>query len=88
MGTLLERLLDARIRRIVEGDFGRTARVQEGERNVRRDVCPETDGREDTGGTEQYGPGVNRFGESLCTQRHGDGDAAVDGSTRSGSEDG
>ena len=30
---------------------GRTARVQEGERNSRRDVRPETDGREDTGGT-------------------------------------
>ena len=35
---LLERLLDARIRRRVEGDFGRTARVQEEERNSRRDV--------------------------------------------------
>ena len=62
---LLERLLDARIRRRVEGDIGRTARVQEGERNSRRDVCPETDGREDTGVTEQYGSGVHRFGESL-----------------------
>ena len=40
---LLERVLDARIRRIVECDFGRTARVQEGERNSRRDVRPETD---------------------------------------------
>ena len=30
---------------------GRTARVQEGERNSRRDVRPATDGREDTGGT-------------------------------------
>ena len=29
---------------------GRTARVQEGKRNSRRDVRPETDGREDTGG--------------------------------------
>ena len=28
--------------------------------NRRRDVCPETDGREDTGGTVQYGPGVRR----------------------------
>ena len=62
---LLERLLDARIRRRVEGDFGRTARVQEGERNSRRDVCPGTDGREDTGVTGQYGSGVHRFGESL-----------------------
>ena len=62
---LLERLLDARIRRIIEGDFGRTARVQEGERNSRRDVCPETDGREDTGGTEQYGSGVHLVGENL-----------------------
>ena len=35
----------------------RTARVQEGERNSRRDVRPETDGREQTGGTGQYGSG-------------------------------
>ena len=49
---LLERVLDARIRRRVEGDFGgRPARFQEGQRNSRRDVCPETDGREETGGT-------------------------------------
>ena len=62
---LLERLLDARIRRRVEGDFWRTARVQEGERNSRWDVRPETDGREDTGLTEQYGSGVHRFAENL-----------------------
>ena len=43
---------------------GRSARVQEGERNSRRDVCPETDGRDDTGGTGQYVSGVRRFGES------------------------
>ena len=56
---LLERILEARIRRIVEGDFGgRTARFQEGERNSRRDVRPATDGREETGGTGQYGSGV------------------------------
>ena len=42
---LLERVLDAMIRRRVEGDFGgRPARFQEGERNSRRDVRPETDG--------------------------------------------
>ena len=42
---LLERVLDAVIRRRVEGDFGgRPARFQEGERNSRRDVRPETDG--------------------------------------------
>ena len=41
---------------------GKTARVQEGERNSRRDVRPETDGREDTGGTGQHGSGVRRFG--------------------------
>ena len=36
---LLERVLDARIRRRVEGDFGgRPARFQKGERNSRRDV--------------------------------------------------
>ena len=44
---------------------GRTARVQEGERNSRRYVRPGTDGREDTGGIGQYGYGVRRFGESL-----------------------
>ena len=58
---LLERVLDARLRRSVEGDFGgRPARFQEGERNSRRDVRPETDGREETGGTEQYGSVVRR----------------------------
>ena len=62
---LLERVLDARIRRRVEGDFGRRARVQEGERNRRRDVSPETDGRGETGGTGQYGSGVRRLGKSL-----------------------
>ena len=36
----------------------RTARVQEAERNSRWDVRPATDGREDTGGTRQYGSGV------------------------------
>ena len=61
---LLERVLDARIRRRVEGDFG-GARFQEGERNSRRDVRPETDGREETGGTGQYGSGVRRPGELL-----------------------
>ena len=44
---------------------GKTTRVQEGESNSRRDVRPETDGRENTGGTGQYGSGVRRFGESL-----------------------
>ena len=48
---LLESLLDARIRRRLESDFGRTAMVQEGERNSRRDVCPETYGRKYTGVT-------------------------------------
>ena len=63
---LLERVLDARIRRIVEGEFGgRPARFQEGERNSRRDVRPETDGREETGGTGQYGSGVRRPRELL-----------------------
>ena len=69
---------------------GRTARVQEGDRNSRRDVRPETDGGEETGGTGQYGSGVRRLRESFwrSTQRDGDGDATVDGCTRSGSEDG
>ena len=47
---LLERVLDAMLRRTV-GDFGETARIREGERHTRRDVRPETDGREETGGT-------------------------------------
>ena len=32
--------------------------VQEGERNSRRDVGPETDGGEESGCTGQYGSGV------------------------------
>ena len=44
---------------------GRTARVREGERNSRRDVRPETGGREDTGATGQYCPGIRRLGESI-----------------------
>ena len=44
---LLERGLDARIRRRVVGDF---VEEQQGQRNSRRDVCPEIDGREETGG--------------------------------------
>ena len=45
----------------VEGDFGgRTARVQEGEMNSRRDVRPETDGREEPGCTGLYCSGVRR----------------------------
>ena len=39
--------------------------VQEGERNSRRDVRPETDGREETGGTGQYGSGGRPPGESF-----------------------
>ena len=58
---LLERVLDAGIRRRVEGEFGgRPARFQEEERNSRRDARPETDGREETGGTGQYDSGVRR----------------------------
>ena len=65
---LLERVLDAMIRKRVECDIGgRTARVQEGERNICRDVRPDTDGREETGGTGLYGPGVRRPGDRFCT---------------------
>ena len=32
-------------------------------RYSRRDVCPATDGREETGGTGQYGSGVRQPGE-------------------------
>ena len=35
------------------------------ERNRRRGVRPGTDGREETGGTGQYGSGVRRPRESL-----------------------
>ena len=63
---LLERFLEAMMRRRVDCDFGgRRARVQEGERNNRRDVRPETDGREETGCTGQFGSGVRRPGKSL-----------------------
>ena len=45
---------------------GKTARIQEGEeRYSRRDVRPETDGREETGCTGQFGTGVRRPGKSL-----------------------
>ena len=58
--------------------------------NRRRDVRPGADGREETGGTEQYGSGVRRPRESVwhSTQRYGGGYVTVDVSTRSGSEDG
>ena len=46
---------------------GRTALVQKGERNSKRDVSPETDGREETGGTGQYGSGVRRPGKAFDT---------------------
>ena len=65
---LLERVLDAMIRRRVEADdFGGK---QQGFRKGRgtaddRDVRPETDGREETGGAGQYGSGVRRPGESF-----------------------
>ena len=70
--------------------MGSTARVQEEERNSRRCVRPETDGREETRGTAQYGPVVRRPGKSFShsTQRDGDRDATVDGSTKSGREGG
>ena len=60
---LLERVLDARIRRRVECDFGEE---QQGFMKGRGTaVRPETDGREETGGTGQYGSGVRRPGESF-----------------------
>ena len=64
--------------------------MQEGERTSSRDVRPETDGREKTEGTGQYGCGVRRPGESFGHSTHidGDGDATVDVSTISRSEDG
>ena len=45
--------------------LGKTARVQEWERNSRWDVIPVTDGREETGGTGQFGSGVRRPGKSF-----------------------
>ena len=38
---------------------------RKGERNSRRDVRPETDGGEETGGTGQYDSGVRRLGEGF-----------------------
>ena len=64
--------------------------VREGERDRRRDVRPEIDGREETGCTGQYGSGVRRPRESFwhSTHKDGDGDVTVEGGgTRSGSED-
>ena len=61
---------------------GKNSKGSEEERNNRR---LETDGREETGGTGQYGYGVRRPGKSVrhSNQRDGNGhgDAAVDGST-------
>ena len=63
---LSESVLDARIRRRVEGDFGEEQQAfGKGERNSRRDVRPETDGRQETGCTGQYGSGVRRLRESF-----------------------
>ena len=79
------------IRRRVEGDFGEEQQgFMKGERNTRRGVRPETYGREETGGTGQYGFVVRRPRESFrhSIQRDGDGDVTVDGSTRSRSDDG
>ena len=70
---------------------GRTLRIQEGERNSRRDVRPETDGREETGGTGSVALGfvdVEKAFDTGHTQRDFDGDATVDVRTRSGSEGG
>ena len=39
--------------------------IQEGERNSIWDVRPETDGREETGVTGQFGSGVRPPGKSL-----------------------
>ena len=44
---------------------GKSSKGSGRERNSRRDVCPETDGREETGGTGHYGSGVRRPGESF-----------------------
>ena len=65
---LLDRVLDARIRRRVEGDFGEE---QQGFGRVRgtadgMDVLRQmVGGGGDTGGTGQYGSGVRRLGESF-----------------------
>ena len=44
---------------------GKNSKVSGRERNSRRDVRPETDGREETGVTGQYGSGVCRPRESF-----------------------
>ena len=48
--------------------LGRTVTVREGERNSRRGVRPDTDGREETGGTGQYGSGGSSIRIKLLTQ--------------------
>ena len=62
---LLERGLHAMIRRRVEGDFGTNSKRPGRGGDSRRDVRPETDGREKTGGTVQYGSGIRRPGKSF-----------------------
>ncbi len=62
---LLERVLDAMTRRRVEGDIGENSMGSGRGEEQQTDVHPETDGREYTGGTGQYGSGVRRFGESI-----------------------
>ena len=60
---LLERVLDARFTRIVEGDFGEEQQGFKKEIRTasRRDIRPETDGTEKKGGTGLYGSGVRRI---------------------------
>ena len=63
---LLERVLDARIRRRVEGDYGEEQQgFRKGRGTADGDIRSATDGREETGGTGQYGSGVRRPRESF-----------------------
>ena len=62
---LLERGLDARIRRRVEGDFGEEQQGSGRGEEPHTYVHPDTDDTEETGGTGQYGSGIRRPRESF-----------------------
>ena len=62
---LLERVLDAMIRRRVEGDIGENSKGSGRGEEQQTDVRPETDGTEYTGGTGLWGLSIWR---KLLTQ--------------------
>ena len=62
---LLVRVLDARIRRRVECDFGEEQQGFKKRRGTADGMYVLRHGREETGGTGQYGSGVRRPGENV-----------------------